>query len=34
MHTALEMFFTDYKANNSYKKEILYTEFEKSLKRE
>lgn len=34
MHTALEIFFTDYKANNSYKKEILYTEFEKSLRKE
>ncbi|MBC7498149.1 ATP-dependent helicase [Candidatus Gracilibacteria bacterium] len=34
MHTALEIFFTDYKTNNSYKKEILYTEFEKSLRKE
>lgn len=34
MHTALEDFFTDYKNNNSYKKEILYTSFEKSLKQE
>ncbi len=34
MHTALEDFFTDYKNNNSYKKEILYTSFEKSLKNE
>ncbi len=34
MHTALELFFTDYKLNNSYKKEILYTEFEKSLRKE
>ena len=34
MHTALEDFFTDYKINNSYKKEILYTEFKKSLRKE
>ncbi len=34
MHTALEIFFTDYKINNSYKKELLYSEFEKSLKKE
>lgn len=34
MHAALENFFTDYKNNNSYKKEILFTSFEKSLKDE
>jgi hypothetical protein len=34
MHTALEDFFTDYKTEHSYKKEILYTSFEKSLKKE
>ncbi|MBP9779384.1 ATP-dependent helicase [Candidatus Gracilibacteria bacterium] len=34
MHAALEDFFTDYKNNNSYKKEILFTSFEKSLKDE
>lgn len=34
MHSALEDFFTDYKNNNSYKKEILFASFEKSLKEE
>ncbi len=34
MHKALEDFFTDYKNNHSYKKDILYTSFEKSLKKE
>ncbi|MBC7503879.1 ATP-dependent helicase [Candidatus Gracilibacteria bacterium] len=34
MHKALEDFFTDYKNNNAYKKEILYTSFEASLKKE
>jgi len=34
IHKALEDFFADYKTNKSYKKDILFTSFEKYLKNE
>lgn len=34
MHKALEDFFTDFKSNKSFKKDMLYPSFEKSFHKE